>query len=385
MFRRLSKCWRYIKYFFDSKKAWYWPRQSDVLIFDACGQDILLKYVRPWNPEALHVRNEFINVPVLLASIFRDGKKTDAYIDCFIEKVRPKLVITFIDNNPIFFAISKRHPTLKTMFIQNGIRAHILEGKKPEDTHGKVDYMMVFGGDIGSEYSKYIQGVSVSIGSLKNNHYPKSYRKVPGTIAFISQYNDFESILVGGKLFTHQQFFQADKIVLDNLVRYANKNRRKFLIILAHGSENSLCIKEKEFYSNLLGPSVSYYDPRECFNSYYNADVAEVVVGVFSTLLYESIARGNKTAIFPLRGQLLDAKDHSYGWPGEYLDDGPFWTNHPNSENFERIMDHLFEIDDKQWHAELAEHSFDKVMTYDPGNGILKSILTKELGAIASS
>jgi len=48
-------------------------------------------------------------------------------------------------------------------------------------------------------------------------------------------------------------------------------------------------------------------------------------------------------------------------------------------------MDHLFEIDDKQWHAELAEHSFDKVMTYDPGNGILKSILTKELGAIASS
>jgi len=382
MFRLLSEFWRYIKYVTDAKKVWHWPRQSDVLIFDACGQGILLEYVRPWNPEVLHVRNEFINVPVLLASIFRDGKKLDAYIDCFIEKVRPKLVITFIDNSPTFYAISKRHPTSKTMFIQNGIRSRILEGKKPEDTHGKVDYMMVFGTDIGSEYSKYIQGVSVSMGSLKNNHHKKSYSKVLGTIAFISQYRDFESVVVGSKLFTHKQFYQADKIVLDNLVGYADKTGRKLLIIPVYGFENPLSIKEKEFYSDLLGQSVDFYDPREYCSSYYNIDVAEVVVGVSSTLLYESIARGNKTAIFPLRGQLLDAKDHSYGWPGEYVDDGPFWVNHSSSEIFERIMDHLFEVNDDQWHAELAEHCFDKKMTYDPGNGILKSILTKELGSI---
>jgi len=267
------------------------------------------------------------------------------------------------------------------MFIQNGHRSRILEGKKREDTHDKVDYMMVFGSDIGSEYSKYIRGNSVSIGSLKNNHYPKSQSKALGTIAFISQYSDFESAIVGGKLFTHNQFYQADKIVLENLLKYADKYGRRFLIIPAHGFENSILIKEKEFYSDLLGQSVSYYDPREFGSSYYNTDEAEVVVGVSSTLLYESIARGNKTAIFPLRGQLLDAKDHTYGWPGEYVDDGPFWTNHPNPENFERIMDHLFEINDAQWHAELAEYSFDKVMTYDSGNGILKTILTKELGS----
>ena len=195
MFRRLSKCWRYIKYFFDSKKAWYWPRQSDVLIFDACGQEILLEYLQPWNPEVLHVRNEFINVPVLLSSIFRDGKKSYAYIDCFIEKVRPKLVITFIDNNPDFYAISLRHPSVKTMFIQNGLRARILEGEKPAGTHGKVDYMMVFGSNIGNEYSKYIRGISVSMGSLKNNHHPKNNNKALGTIAFISQYLSLIHIL----------------------------------------------------------------------------------------------------------------------------------------------------------------------------------------------
>ena len=121
MFLLVNKLWRYIKYFTDAKKVWHWPHQSDVLIFDACGQEILLEYLQPWNPEILHVRHESCNVPVLLISIFRRGKRVEAYIDCYIEKVRAKLVVTFIDNNQIFYTISQRHPSVRTMFIQNGM------------------------------------------------------------------------------------------------------------------------------------------------------------------------------------------------------------------------------------------------------------------------
>jgi len=44
-------------------------RQSDVLIYDICDQEILLECLQSWNPEVLHMRNEFINVPVLLVII----------------------------------------------------------------------------------------------------------------------------------------------------------------------------------------------------------------------------------------------------------------------------------------------------------------------------
>jgi surface carbohydrate biosynthesis protein len=384
MFRRLSRFWRYIQYLTKAQKVWRWPLQSDVLIFDACGKEILLEYLQPWNPEVLHVRNELISVPILLASIFRNGKRSDAYIDCFIEKVRPKLVITFIDNARMFYKISQRHSKVKTMFIQNGTRSFLFEGEQPECVYGKVDYMMTFGREIGREYSKYIQGDTIPIGSLKNNHYPISHSNAAGTIAFVSQYRNKASLLIGGELVTHEQIYQADKIVLEFLAIYARKNGKKISIIPTYELENPLLIKEKEFYNNILGGLANFSESRECGGSYYNTDAAEVVVGVLSTLLSESIARGNKTAIFSIRGQLLNAIDHRYGWPGEYADDGPFWTNNPNIESFERIMDHLFEISDEQWHADLAKHSFDKLMAYDPGNATLKSTLTKELGPASS-
>ena len=227
MFRRLDRFWRYIQYFTKAQKVWRRPLQSDVLIFDACGQEILLEYLQPWNPEILNVRNELINVPILLASIFRNGKRSDAYIDCFIEKVRPKLVITFIDNARMFYKISQRHSEVKTMFIQNGHRTCLLKGEQPECVHGKVDYMMTFGSDIGCEYSKYIQGGTISIGSLKNNHYPTSHSNALGTIAFVSQYRNKTKALIGGELVTHEKFYQADKIVLKYLAIYARKNGKK--------------------------------------------------------------------------------------------------------------------------------------------------------------
>ena len=104
--------------------VWSWPKKSDVLIFDASSQDLLLRFLGPWSPETLYIRGEQINMRVLIASIFKSGSKTDAYVDCFIRKVCPRLVVTFIDNNINFLTISQRHPDVKTLFIQNGLRGY---------------------------------------------------------------------------------------------------------------------------------------------------------------------------------------------------------------------------------------------------------------------
>ena len=111
----------------------------------------------------------------------------------------------------------------------------------------------------------------------------------------------------------------------------------------------------------------------------------QVVVAVDSTLAYESIGRGKKTAIFSIRGTLLELFGRDYGWPGDFPDEGPFWTNKPDPDIFIRILDYLFEVSYNQWKKDVESTNFSSLMEYDPGNTIFKSILEKELGPPPSS
>jgi len=373
----------------NAKKVWQWPHQSEILIFDACGQEILLEYVRVWNPEVLHLRNESLNVPVMLASLFRPGRKSDAYIDCFIEKVSPKLVVTMIDNNSTFYNISGRHSSVKTMFIQNGCRGYYADifevlNSTPSATLNTmmVDYIMPFSSTVCAEFSRYIKGDVVPIGSFKNNHLPITDVRQNDVVAYASQWRK-NGFFMSGKFYTHKSFFrQTDQPVIQLLAKYAREKDKRLMVILCNHKSALNRASEKAYFRELAGDDVTFFESVEAYSSYQALDVAGVVVGVDTTLVYEAIARGTKAAIFSIRSDLLGLKGFTYGWPGEYLDDGPFWTNHANLENFERIMDHLFEIDDEQWQTELAKYSFDKVLKFDPGNGILKAVLTKELGII---
>jgi surface carbohydrate biosynthesis protein len=162
MLSLIKKIWRYFTFLTFSRKLWSLPKQSDVLIYDACNMGILLEHLKPWYPEVLHVRGEQINIRVFFSSLFRSGSKWGTYIDCYIEKVRPRLVVTFIDNSLEFYSISARHPGIKTLFIQNGVREiGIFKELARRVSSGEsftVDNMMPFGDCVGAEYAKYIQG-----------------------------------------------------------------------------------------------------------------------------------------------------------------------------------------------------------------------------------
>lgn len=389
MFRRAKKIWLFLKYFLLVKEmTWRNPRRSEVLIFDALGQELLMEYFGPWNPEILHVRGEKINLRALSSSLFRRGKKFDAYVDYIVEKVRPRLIVTFADNNPQFYSLSLRHPHVTTLFLQNGIRGfygdifEILDAN-PSKPCMKVDYMMTFGKRIGAEYTRHIQGLPIPMGSIKNNRFPKSRDKISNNIAFVSQYRNMKGIVMGGEFYSRQAFFErADRLVLTFLLKYAERHAKTLFIVPSCGYlKDSTLQKEKTYYDTLLKHSFEYSEWHWQGSSYDAADTADVVVSIDSTFAYESAARGNKTAIFPIRSELLGVIGLSYGWPGRYPDEGVFWTNRPDPAAFERILDHLFSISDEQWRVELSRSGFADIMTYDPGNTILQSVLLKELGS----
>jgi len=375
---------------------WRLPKQADVLIFDTGrnpGFDRgLEELLRPYTSESLPLLTWEVNVPVLLASLFSRGSLSDGYYDRYIARVAPRLVITYVDNNPEFYSLAVRNPQVKTMFIQNGTRGYLADvfevlDKKPAAQTFKVDYMMTFGSLVGAEYAKYISGTVVPIGSFRNNLVPRRRQKVKDTIAFVSQYRDTRGFDMGGVFYSFQQFWeQADRLVVPFLVEYAKTRGKTFYIVpcTGHYKNPALLEKEKQYYNRLAGRECAYSEWEWHGSSYEVVDATEVVVTIDTSMGLEAAARGTKSAIFSIRTQLLALTDPpflSFGWPGAYPDEGPFWTNRPDSVVFERILDHLFAISDEQWRAELAEHRFTDVMAYDPGNAVLKSAVQRELRA----
>ncbi len=391
MFELFKKLWQKICRGIFSEKKWCWPRHSEVLILDASRKEVLMEYLRPWNPEVLYLRGEQFNMPVFLASFFKRGRRVDAYTDCFVEKVSPRLIVTLIDNDVNFYSISERHPDIKTLFIQNGWRCNyssvfeIFDDLDFETTSKFfVDYMLVLGSGIGKKYSQCIGGESVIVGSIENNLVRKERSPQQGVIAYVSQWRNSLGMSMGGVFFSFEDFWaKPDRLVVKCLMQYSKIKNKRLMIIPAVRRQFSedLRSKEEAYFRDLLGSEPEFLCPSGPSPSYHAADSAEVVVTVDSNLGYESVARGNKTAIFPVRGHFARDPSRNYGWPGVFPDEGLFWTNNPDPDSFVRILDYLFEVDDAQLREDVRASNFSSIMEYDPGNSVIRETLERILGA----
>ena len=379
------KSWSALAYIARARKSWQWPRKSDVLIYDAEGADTLMSYVAAWTPEILHVRGEEVNVPVLLKSIAGLARlNRHAYTDAFVERVAPKLIVTYIDNAHAFHTLATRHPGRKTLFVQNGTRV-LSDDASYRGPARKVDFMLVFGRHIGAALGKRIEGTVVPMGSLKNNAAPRAKTAERGRLVFISQFRKSPGEEADGKFYPREFFYErSDRMVVPFLLRYAREHDKSFTIVPSFRAARASLEEERRYYREMLGEDCGFSEDAGENGSYDAVDKADVVVSIDSTLAYESAARGNKTAIFSIRLQPSAVRGRTFGWPGDYPDDGPFWTSRPDPAAFERILDHLFSITPAEYAAELRQHRFEDVMAYDPGNSILKSILRRELRGVAA-
>jgi len=386
------KILRYLNFFLFSKKIWHYPRKSKILIFDAESKEFLLEYTKSWNPEILEVRGKILNIPVFFSSLLINGNKINAYLDTYISKVSPKLIITFIDNNQKFYQLKNRHKNITTLLLQNGWRSYyrdifelldkkkILALNKPEY---KIDYMMLFGKIVSFEYKKHIDSSFLSIGSLKNNHVPITAKSYLDTIVFISQWEE-GIIEVNGKYLSQNEYGKPiDKPIHNFLSEYSKKNNKRILILPRKNKNDPTRKNEEKYYEELyksFNDKTPQFINKTSFHSSYQAiDSAGVVVGIDSTLLYESLSRGNRTSIFSARGNLLGVHGFSYGWPGKFSPKGLFWSDHINKEYFYKIFNYLFSVSDNQWKIDLNIHFPKELMFYDPGNKILKNFIKSTL------
>jgi len=283
--------------------------------------------------------------------------------------VNPKIVITRNDLAINFFKIDKKGKKFKTVAMQNGLRDDemlwLLE--KYNNERLTVDYLFVLGDAIKKIYEQYITGKVISAGSLINNVIPKVPQRNEQRIVFISRYGHPGKIKkIKNEDFRWKEWYaDYEYRLIKFLEKYAEKNSKQLVIIGAKPSGD-----EVQYYQNIIERDTVFLPRKDEFSSYREIDKAGVVVSIVSTLAYESIARGNRTAVFSIVGN----DSYNFGWPNKYEDKGPFWTNVEDEKIYTEILDYLFEISDEEW-ENVRSNIIDDLMVMDWDNRIIKKVL----------
>jgi surface carbohydrate biosynthesis protein len=174
-----------------SEKIWLLPKKNDLLILDRSGVDKITKtIIGKTKFSVFDVRNESINIPILIYSIiffFKYG--INSYKICFIKYIKPKVILTFIDTLINFSILIEKIPGTKFMMIMNGKRhEHEI---KVLDTRKKyrLDYYFVFGDYYQKFVEKKISCEVISTGSIIANSLKKPNFKKISKIQFISSWS----------------------------------------------------------------------------------------------------------------------------------------------------------------------------------------------------
>jgi surface carbohydrate biosynthesis protein len=381
-----SKTYSFWQSYLKPKKTWFFPSSSDIIIVDESGSESIFPFLENLKVTIIYTRGEKVNIPCLVYAVILRIFKFDcfyiSYVGAYIKLTSPKVLITFIDNNPSFYKLSLNFPKIQTVFIQNGFRCshndifETLSYSKKQH----VDFMLVFGKTIGELYSKYISGKVIPIGSLKNNSILRGDNyldaKDKNKVVFISQWRNKPTIgfFLPSYNIEYDLFYKAEKEVLNFLSKWCLANICKLEICGCSELEG----KNEHAYFKKLLPNFSFeFSKKESnISSYSCIDKAEIVVFIDSTLGYESLSRGNKTAALTIRSEILGWDDYSFGWPKKFPNYGLFWTNELDIIRFGNIMNYLKNVSDKEWKSVVNEVMTD-IIEYDPGNMRIKELINQ--------
>jgi surface carbohydrate biosynthesis protein len=377
-----EKSKEFYRNFVAPKKSFKLLKHCDYLIYDDESFDTF-KHCLPTleNVEVLCTRGEEINVWVAILSLknYKYLKNpVYSYQITYVRKVNPKYMLTHIDNNPLFYKIANKFPAIKSVMIQNGIRDDFL---KNEDNYMdcKVDYTLVHNTSIAEYFASHIKTKALVVGSIRNNAVPIKQLSSKNRVVYVSTYVDIESsensiIRLPGGAVLSRDFIRIEVEVFQLLEKWCRSKSIDLVIAGAMLNDES-ANREKKFFSNLTDLKNRQYIKRTSINSTYELiDGAEMVVTIDSTIGYEALARGKKTALLAVRAKNLNQIDRLIGFPRIIEERFPFWTQDSTMIECERVLDYTWSADVQDW-IKMSETIIPKLMEYDPKNLILKNLL----------
>ena len=374
----MIRFWRLLKSLTRLKWRFKQPKQRDVLLFFKTGAEVISPYFKPNEFQVLDLRESEVNIPIAIRCLLTGNLSAENYARQFIKVAKPKLILTFIDNFPPYYLLKDEFPKIKVWLIQNGIRSERndlfdLLKSVSAGANNHVDKMFVFGTAIGRKYLEFVSGEIVIHGSFKNNLVQMSPSK-KDSVAYVSTFRPSQPLNTvlressSEMPVTYGQIISRREKVILWLAEYCIEKQLQLKVV--GKDENPQ--REESYYKSLLQNYNFEFVAREITSSSYEAiDKSEIVVFTSSTLGYESLARGKRTAALMLDAEIIGSEALRFGWPAELQDDGPFWTHQLNKSRLREVMDFLRKVDDAEW-DKIRKQTIKDVIVFDPDNSKFK-------------
>jgi surface carbohydrate biosynthesis protein len=381
----LSKFRRVLRVFRSTHISFRFPKQIDIVQIHNDGIDILAQYV---NRSSISVVDPSkLNFWILLKCIFTAKFHMQGYAVEVIKSQRPRLVITFIDNDASFYLLKSLVSTPVYIAVQNGLRHNYAYAHRSgfidqlEKAGGKerlsADLICTFGKGSSLLFENNIRTKTLVTGNLKNNSMKlTAAEEIEYDIVFMSQHAPFdltnreETIYLNQSSVSLHEFYEIESAVANFLAQYCKERSFRFAI---SGKRSTEDVFERQFFSQAIGKLPYTFLPRtDTQSSYANAFNSRLVVVIDSTIGYELLSRGRKVAFFSARiiGEprtVSKDRDTCFGYPNPYSDNGVFWTNNPDPDEYSRILNSLLGMTDAEWAAQIQPYT-DELMAYRPGN-----------------
>ena len=350
-----------------------------MLILDSSQSFIFNDYLKFSETNIMDTRYESINLYLLFKTFVNLKFSFKHYIEEYIKSSGCDIIISFIDNNVLYYQLKNLFPQKKIIFIQNGMRTEFFFKKLSKLKDLKVDYLLTFSDFYSQKYAQNIEGNLITIGSIKNNLIEKKDLKKDNSIAFISScpfsnknMNIFREINIDKNI-----YFNPEKKLLPIIAEFCNENNMT-LKVVARSKATKQFNYEKRFYDEILkGYNYNFVDSYGFEKIYRIADLSSVTVSIYSAFGLEAIARGNRTSFFNVRDKATNFESLSLFWTENQLKKkGNFWSNEINKSEVYRVLNYSLNSSDNEWKNSLKE-IVPLLTFYNPKNKILTDLLKK--------
>ena len=220
-------------------------------------------------------------------------------LSAIILELKPKVVITFIDNNSFMGVLQTLFPEILVVSVQNGIRFNDpnfeSRGKYFSFPHyfgfGNHEFNMMKSKN--ASVKKYYSKGSLKMGAFLSHLYtPLVQSNNIKTICLISQYKGLYS---NSSDLSTTKFVSTLEKICSFLSEFSQNNNVNISIAMRCEINSEAYEYELKFYKDFFGSNAEYFaNDRLNMSSYQLGMDAELIVGFHSTLLFELFGVGKK-------------------------------------------------------------------------------------------
>ena len=370
-------------YFRGTKRVWRKPPQADLLIIDRGTASPLDEMFAHHAPHVLDIRGESINMRALLRAVPKIRLGALAYIEAYIDFVKPKLILSRTDNNATMWQLKRReNVSYQVALVQNGLRTRHERSsvKKVLVQYGKsqnlADRYFVFGSAAAHLLETRVQADFDLCGNIVLNELDFVLNRVSRNI---DRRSLSDVALISTFRSKQTELHESQRNIYRSLNEFLAKSPYELLII-GNGASETEQELETKFFSGIFKNTnfrIGFF--RVNGESYRHLKTNRWILSGHSTLGYETLVTG-----VPIGFVLPTAKifeDLDFDATSNLGSSGLFWSRSDDPQEHNRIFTYLDSVSDEQWERDSGSIR-DQLMVYDYGNTKIRAYVE---GVLADS